>query len=194
MFTIDREWKTRNIDNQLHRITFVITTEGLKDWEKAKIDKAIVHAERAINSPEFREAILSHTWTERVCRGFLRKKCSTFTHHNFKFSENLAREQVYQSIIEGKEVLGSGLVDYIGQIFLKVDRSRWRKCVGYTYRGTRWQWLCAWVLRDYLIERIAANLAHEYCHKLGYPDKSRAASKGCVTYFVSEFVAKYQSA
>jgi len=95
----------------------------------------------------------------------------------------------YEVIKTGAEVL-NGKVDNEADINLNVDRSFGRKCIGYTYKSSAWQYICQWVMNSWGPEDIASNLAHEWCHKMSYKHEYKRTSRRqySVPYAVGDYV------
>ena len=173
-----------------------VISEGLTKNEQDLIKKASDHAELAINSEQFKEWCLNFSWQQQVCTGKLWwKTCTQEVRRYFHYNKNLTNFQIYNSIIDGKEVLGDGEIDNEADIFLKVDRRYSRNVIGYTYSNTPWQWVYARILNSWGPVDIASNLIHEYCHKLGYEHEYRYtnAREYSVPYAVGYFVQKYKA-
>lgn len=178
------------MNNNKFRVTVV--TEDLTDTENKKIQAAAAHMERVFNSEEFKQFVLNYSYTNTYTTGRLwYKKTHTEVIKHFESTE-MTNEQVYQTLMNGAEILDS-VIDHEADIFLKIDRRNKRGVIGYTYATTKWQWIYNWVTQNYTVQDIAGNLAHEFCHKLGFdhayyntPTREYSAPYA-VGYFVSAF-------
>jgi hypothetical protein len=173
-----------------------IEQEGLKQFE---IDKVMLAAERieiVFNSDQFKEWCLNFYWTEKICTGSLWwKKCRIEQRKFFHYNDGLTNFQVYNKIMAGKEDLSSDGVDNEADIFVKVDRSSRRGVIGYTYPSSKWQYIYGWVLNDWDFTDIASNLAHEWCHKVGFDHEYNKtyARQYSVPYAVGYYVGDFKA-
>jgi hypothetical protein len=84
--------------------------------------------------------------------------------------------------------------DNEADIFLKIDRTDKPGVIGYTYSNTKWQWIYSRILREWGAQDIAGNLAHEWCHKIGFEHESSWTSKRehsvpyAIGYYVRDFI------
>jgi len=144
-----------------------LTTEGLTEKEKYLCNQAVAIAEQRLNSEEFRDFILTHSYIRKTYTGKLWWK-KEHAERIFSFEScEYTRAQIYQSIMDGREVLSPEL-DNEADIFLKVDPRSSRSVIGYTYPNTNWQWIYRKVLNSWGPKDVAGNLVHEWCHKLGF--------------------------
>ena len=113
------------------------------------------------------------------------------THHQggFKFPNGLSGAEIYQSIMHGAETL-SPVKNRTADMELTIDTRNKRSVLGYTYPNSVRQYMYSWLLKT-TPERVAGNLAHEWCHKLGFDHKHRYNStrRHSVPYAVGDFVA-----
>lgn len=124
--------------------------------DQLKIKKAEVMLEHIMNSDEFREKVLAFTW-----RG---KK---------QFNENngQSNKEIYDHLMTGDEILmpdSSGVMDF--DLSLYRSKNPWSKVKGYTtptsmqiYMNKKFFRKSTWTPID-----VAANMAHEWVHKMGY--------------------------
>jgi uncharacterized protein YjaZ len=89
----------------------------------------------------------------------------------------------------GKEVLREAK-NYQADIVLRIDRRRRRGVLGYTYPSSIKQWIYSWFLKSDF-KSVAGNLAHEWCHKMGYKHayKYNSTRHHTVPYAVGDYVA-----
>jgi hypothetical protein len=132
-----------------------------KPGEAEKLSNAVAIWEKVWNSPEFQHLVLNFGYYERV--GFFRrlKYRSGFrlTQYNSK--------GVLDFILSGSEIL-SPEKDGEADIALTIDRRTTESVIGYTYPATKMQWIYSKFFNSMDVAEIAGNLAHEYCHKLGF--------------------------
>jgi hypothetical protein len=58
--------------------------------------------------------------------------------------------------------------DYELDVDLTIYHSRWSSTVGYTYPNTVRTWINRKFFSRYGLAEICGNVAHEYCHKIGF--------------------------
>ena len=183
------------IQNSFKGFTVKLTVEtALTRDEELMLQRAVYHAAKKLGSGEFTNFCKSYFYTYKVkTSGFwFWAKYTTRTEHNFKHSLGRTSEEVYHHLMEAREALGYG-TDRVADITLVVDRRNKRSVVGYTYPNSVKQWVYSWVLRTNY-KRVAGNLVHEWCHKMGYDHAFRYNStrKHSVPYAVGDFVAEIQ--
>jgi len=159
--------------------------------EALTLRRAVDHMAYKIGSLEFKKFCDSYRYSYQICSGmWWWKKCTTRIIHNFKKPNGRTSSEVYEHIIQANETLRNtknGTAD----ITLVVDRRNRRGVLGYTYPNSTKQWIYSWFLKsDY--KRVAGNLAHEWCHKLGYDHAFRynGTRRHTVPYAVGDFVAE----
>lgn len=171
-----------------------VKTSGLSPDEQNKIDLAAQRMELVFNSEEFKNFVLNFSYPVTYCSGRLWwKKCTTETRSCFVDNQGLTNFQIYNRLMSGAETLDQ-TPDSEADIFVEVDRRNRRGVIGYTYPSTKWQWIYQWVLLRYSIFDIASNLAHEWCHKIGFDHsyKWTATREYSVPYAIGNFVSKAQ--
>ncbi|MEE4245439.1 MAG: hypothetical protein V2I33_08515 [Kangiellaceae bacterium] len=172
----------------------LICESKLSDSEKLTLARAVRHMTQKLGSDEFKKFCWRYRYSFKVCNGWWRlawRKCSVKLVHNFKYSSGRNSNEVWMHLLSGKEVLSSEGHDGEADIVLVVDRRNKRGVLGYTYPNSVKQWIYSWFLRsDY--RKVAGNLAHEWCHKMGYGHNFRynQTRKHTVPYAVGYFVAE----
>lgn len=134
---------------------------GFSFTETEKLLQATSLLESVLNSARFETAILDFSYMHKD--HFWTKPYRKFA---FRMTK-LSRYQVLAKIMSGSEVLSPG-VDNEADIQLTIDRRDAGDVLGYTYSSTAMQWIYASFFGRATLADIAANLAHEYCHKLGF--------------------------
>ena len=130
----------------------------LKDFNFKQEDKmrdALERAKLVLNSKKFRERVLNHTFDGK----------KTFVDNN-----GMTNEQIYKSIMDGVETLFPEVdeeMDLDITLYYKNNST-----VGYTYPDTTRIWVNSKFFNTYSLGQVAANVVHEWTHKLGY-DHSR---------------------
>jgi hypothetical protein len=167
----------------------VLVESTLTATEDTMLRQAVRIFAQRIGSKEFFNFCMKYHYTRKITTGrwWNRQTVTDFV-PMFNCKSGLTRSEIYNKILEGEEVLQQGS-NGTADIILRIDRRR-RRTIGYTYPNTITQWIYSWVLHT-TPESIAGNLAHEWCHKLGfehdyYYNYERQFS---VPYAVGDFVA-----
>ncbi len=140
---------------------------GFTPAQAEKLEKARVAFEAVWNSEEFKTKVRTFSYPTTKTTGALWwKKTEHFRNPWFRMNQGLDREDILQCLLEGDEKLqpgDDGEADL--QITLYAEAS---STVGYTYPTTIMQWINAKFFNSFTIPEVVGNLAHEYCHKLGF--------------------------
>lgn len=101
-------------------------------------------------------------------------------------------EEVYKKIMSGAETLDP-VEDGEADIYVELDRSFSWSAIGYTYENTKWQWIYNRFFKGATVAGIAGNLAHEWCHKIGYDHEFKWTElrEHSVPYAVGYYVESY---
>lgn len=133
-----------------------VKTRNFTEEDLVKLTKAIEILEQIMNSNLLRKKILEFNY-----------KGTTSFHQN----NNLTNQEIYQLIMRGAEVLKPD-EDYTMDFDLTMYRSwnPWSKVKGYTKPDTMRIWIHSkfYRLSSWTPVDIAANLAHEWIHKVGF--------------------------
>jgi len=184
-----------------------VVAEGLTDKEQLKLEKAVDHFERAINSRQFLEfcnpyrrgggyeyiKVRTSPFWKFWNRTYKRiKREIPFEGYGFKEPNGRKDLEIYNHLMTGAEVLDP-MADGEADIYLKIDRRNKRSVIGYTYGSTKWQWIYINWFRSFDPNEIAGNLSHEWCHKMGYKHayKNNPTRKYSVPYAVGYFVRDF---
>lgn len=125
-------------------------------WDRIKLESAAKILLQVMNSELFKQEVLTHTYQGEI--GF----------HENKGMSNL---EIYEHLMTGAEDLMPE-IDYTMNFDLTLYRSLnpWSKVKGYTKPDTMRIWLntkfyrrTSWTAID-----VAANMAHEWVHKMGF--------------------------
>jgi hypothetical protein len=118
--------------------------------EVLKLNDSIEVLNKLLNSPEFKERVLS----------------SKFTY------TNETPLQIYNTLMAGDEIINGKrtVANGIWEIDIRIYTSSWfqRSVVGYTYSYTLTTWINRRFFSWFTDYEAASNIAHEHCHKLGY--------------------------
>ena len=121
------------------------------ETQEAKMREALIRLKRIVNSELFKERVLAHTYNGE---------------QRFVDNDGLTNEEIYYKIMEGAETL---LPDVDREMDLDIELYySSRNVVGYTYPNV----LQIWVNKKYFNTNsygaVAANVIHEWTHKLGF--------------------------
>lgn len=125
--------------------------------QELKMRKALERLRLVVNSIEFKERVLAHTYAGKK---------------QFKDNKGLSNEEIYLRIMEGAETLsrdgdGGNVAD--GEIDLDIELYYSRKnVVGYTYPNVLQIWVNTKYFTTNSLGAVAANVIHEWTHKLGF--------------------------
>ena len=119
--------------------------------QEAKMQDALERLLIVMNSTEFKERILNHEYQgEKV----------------FVDNNGLSNEEIYQAIMEGAETLDPVIDEEIDiDITLYFANN---STVGYTYPNVDRIWVNNKFFSRNTLGKVAANVAHEWTHKLGF--------------------------
>lgn len=172
----------------------IVKAIGFNPEEVAKLTKAASLLETVFNSIAFRQEVLKH--------GFYTKEhwwSSKRWTYSFRMSRGKSNSGVLEAVLAGCEVL-SPEVDNEADIQLTIDRRDGSDVIGYTYSSTPMQWIYSSFFGRATLADIASNLAHEYCHKLGFDHEfNRTADRQYtvpygIGYIVKRLAAAYGKA
>lgn len=126
---------------------------GFSEESQRKLNLAFRALEMAVNSDEFRERVIN----------FKNSKGE----RSFASNKGMTNEEIYQHFMEGREVLQP---DTPGEMnfYLKQYHRWWSRVIGWTTPTTNvininWKYF-----KNYQPHEVAANLAHEWTHKMGF--------------------------
>lgn len=145
--------------------------------ETSKLERSLDLLESYINSDSFREYILNFKYLGK---------------QQFANNGGLSNEEVYNLIMSGKEVL-SPTKDGVWDISVTIYNTyvRGRNVIGYTYPNTSMQWINRRFFSSFNLAQVGGNMAHEYCHKLGFDHDFKATVRRpySVPYVVGDVVS-----
>jgi hypothetical protein len=145
--------KDANLDTNVTLINF-------SDKQKEKMHKAITRIKIAINSVEFKKRVLAHTY----------KGETTFVQN-----DGLTNEEIYYIIMDAAEEL-SPQVDNELDLEIQMYYSR-KRVVGYTYPNVTKIWVNSKYFNTNSLAAVAANVVHEWTHKLGFGHDYKSTSR-----------------
>lgn len=143
-----------------------------------KLNAAFVVLEAAVNSEEFKDRVINfvNTKGERA----------------FASNNGLSNEEIYEQFMEGRETLQQDTPHEMN-FYLRLYNRPWSRVIGYTTGDTNvininWRFF-----KNFRPEDVAANLAHEWTHKLGFDHKSAAehdSAPYAIGYIVGDIAHK----
>lgn len=149
-----------------------MSLEGFNGLSLQKLQSGFSFMEKVINSEEFRSRVIN----------FKNKRGE----RKFESNRGLSNEEIYEIFMEGREVLQ---MDTPGEVnlFLKLYDNPMSRVIGYTTSKTNlininWKYF-----KHFKIHEVAANLTHEWTHKLGFGHTS-AKEHDSVPYAIGYIV------
>lgn len=141
--------------------------------QRAKMEAALEKLNIVLNSEEFRVRVLNHTYNNS----------KTFVNNNGQ-----TNAEVYLTILKGAETL-NGIEDQEVDLDITLYYSN-NSTVGYTYPNVNKIWVNNKFFSTYTHGSVAANVVHEWLHKLGYGhDFQRTANRNySVPYGIGNIV------
>lgn len=119
--------------------------------QETKMHNALAKLKIVLNSEEFRRRVVNFTYQGRKV---------------FVDNRGQTNEQIYRTIMNGAETL-NGIIDYKMDLDITLYYSN-NSVVGYTYPNVNKIWVNNKFFATYTLGSVAANVAHEWLHKLGY--------------------------
>jgi len=137
--------------------------------ELDKYNRAASLLEKVINSEEFKDEVLKA---------------------KFSMNENLSNEKIYEKFISGSTDL-QGTKDSVLNFSIEMYSASGR-VVGYTYAYTTTIFSNRSYFKEASLAEVCCNMAHEYCHKIGFADKKYRwfIDRNAVTYTIGSIVQK----
>lgn len=188
------------IQSEHNNFKVKLELEDYKESEVPIIEGAVHYMALAMGDPSFETFCREHEYEVEKSSGwwFWRR---TWKEKNvgFHMSQGLTGFQIYTRLMEGKEMEPEETYDdYEADIYLRIDRKNKPGVIGYTYPTTKWQWIYQRIVDTWGIEDVAGNLAHEWCHKMGFEHESnwteerRYSVPYAVGYWVRDFIKAKQ--
>ncbi|HXH32253.1 MAG TPA: hypothetical protein VNJ01_15735 [Bacteriovoracaceae bacterium] len=152
--------------------------DGFDSKQKAKMLDSFALLQKVVNSQEFKDRVVNF----KNSRG----------ERAFASSTGLTNEEIFGMFMEGREELQ---VNTPGEMnfYLRLYHKRWSSVVGYTSPDTNVISINKKYFKNYGLNEVAGNLAHEWCHKLGFGHASAAEHDSVpygIGYIVEELAAK----
>lgn len=128
-----------------------ISLTNFSEQQEEKMNEALKRLKLVINSVEFKERVLNHTYNGEK---------------TFVDNEGMTNEEIYEKIMQADEVL---LPEIDQEMDLDITMYyKYSSTVGYTYPNTTRIWVNSRFFNGFSFGQVAANAAHEWTHKLGY--------------------------
>lgn len=146
--------------------------DGFSGESLKKLNTAFTLIEKVVNSLEFKDRVINFK-----NRSGLRE---------FASNKGLTNEEIYQIFMEGREALQPntpGEMNY----YLKLYYNPFSKVIGYTSGDTNLIHINWRFFKNYQASDVAANLAHEWVHKIGF-DHVSAKEHDSVPYAIGYIV------
>ncbi|MCO4754311.1 MAG: hypothetical protein KC478_07500 [Bacteriovoracaceae bacterium] len=132
-------------------LTFKVELQDFNVEQEEKMREALRRAQIVLNSSQFRQRVLNHTYNgEKV----------------FVENDGKSNEEIYYSIMEAAETLMPEIDEEMDLDITLYYRNN--STVGYTYPNTTRIWVNSKFFNTYTLGQVAANAVHEWTHKLGY--------------------------
>lgn len=135
----------------------------LKDFntkQEEKMRDALAQLKIILNSKVFKERVLNHQYEDE----------STFVDNN-----GLSNKEIYEKIMEAAEVLDPE-VDQEMDLKITLYYAN-NSTVGYTYPDSDRVWVNNKFFAGYSLAKVAANVVHEWTHKLGFGHDFRRTTR-----------------
>lgn len=153
-----------------------ITTSNFNENQRRKILEAGKLVEECLNTRLFEGFVKGHKVNGQL---------------GFHYTTD-SNDTVFNKLISGAETLDNE-VDNEADIYVELSYKFTWSTIGYTYPTTKWQWIYNRYFKGASIPAIAGNLAHEWCHKMGYDHEYKWTElrEFSVPYSVGYFVEDY---
>jgi hypothetical protein len=159
-----------------HLTVVPMSVVGFDGDKGDKMYAAFRALEDVVNSEEFKERVINfrNTKGERA----------------FASNKGLTNEEIYAQFMEGRETLQQNTPNEMN-FWLKLYNRPWSKVIGYTNQkinviNINWKYF-----KGNSVNNVAANLAHEWTHKIGFGHKSAKehdSAPYAIGYIVGELV------
>jgi len=155
----------------------IASASGFSSADKDKLAAAVEVLGRVLNGEEFRERVINYMFEGK---------------RQFSSNDGVTNEEVFQRIMMGRETYTNEddqQVDLSLQLYKPPFWKKW-SVVGYTYPDTPTIYMNRNYYNTFAPNQVAANLAHEWCHKIGFGhDFNRTARRPySVPYAVGDIV------
>jgi hypothetical protein len=151
-----------------------VEIKGFTGKKLEKLERAFEVLERVVNSDEFKNRVINfkNTKGERA----------------FASNKGLSNEEIYQLLMEGREDLQTNTLGEMN-FYLKLYHRPFSRVIGYTSPDTNRIHINWKFFKKYQANEVAANLMHEWLHKMGYGHRS-AKERDSVPYAIGYIVGE----
>lgn len=157
------------------RLTVVpMDLQGFEGEKGEKLEAAFRALEEVVNSEEFKERVVNfkNSKGERA----------------FASNNKLTNEEIYARFMEGRENLQQNTPHEMN-FYLKLYNKPWSRVIGWTNQNINTIHINWKYFKGNSINSVAANLAHEWVHKIGFGHKS-AKEHDSVPYGIGYIVGE----
>ena len=171
-----------NDSSELSTLAYTFSTNidffNVSSTDQQKFENALELIKEVVATEEFRDAVLNHTY----------QGSKTFVDNN-----GLTNSQIYQVILDGAETLQprkNNQMDMEVELYYELSST-----VGYTYTSSKRIWVNKKYFYTNTVGGVAANLMHEWLHKLGFThDRIYSVSRDySVPYAVGRIISSIGS-
>jgi hypothetical protein len=137
---------------------------GFTDDQTAKVKQSAAVMANVLNSEAFHQAVLNFVYDGKK---------------QFADNNGLTNEEIYASLMAGRETYSS-VEDHVANLNLNIFTPPWYKkwsTVGYGYAGQPQIYMNSYYFNSYTLADVAANITHEWCHKLGFEHDYKRTGK-----------------
>jgi hypothetical protein len=143
-----------------------------------KMKSAMILLEKVVNSQEFKNRVINFTNRQG--------------HRSFASNEGYSNEQIFDIFMDARETLQPNTPGEMN-FFLKLYHKQFSKVIGWTNGdinriNINWKFF-----KNFGLHQVAANLAHEWTHKLGFGHssaKEHDSAPYAIGYIVRELAEK----
>ncbi len=163
---------------QEHLRVVAMKLQDFKEAQAKKMKDALALLEAIVNSEEFKDRVVNF----KNRRG----------QRAFASNLGLSNEEIYRKFMEGREELQPQTPGEMN-FFLKLYEKNNSTVIGYTSPSVNLIHVNNKYFRAYTLNEVAANLCHEWLHKLGFDHASAAEHDSVpygIGYVVKELVRK----
>lgn len=172
---LDADYSEGELPNEALTFDTNLTLANFSNSQQDKVLKAAEILRQIVASEEFRDAVINHTYNGE----------KTFVDNG-----GLTNTQIYQRFLKGAEKLTptqNNTLDAELELYYANTST-----IGYTYPNTKRIWMNTKYFNEYTQGQVAANLTHEWMHKLGFGHDSsyNTARSYSVPYALGYIVSK----
>lgn len=146
--------------------------EGFSASGLEKLKQAFKLLEEVLNSSEFKDRVINFKNGQGERR--------------YASNNGFTNEQIYQIFMEGREILLNNTPGEMN-LFLKLYNNPLSNVIGYTTPTSNVININNKFFRNYRVQDVAANLTHEWLHKLGF-DHQSAREHDSVPYAIGYMI------